>query len=109
MKPALDAISTALQASGISQRQLAEKTGISQSTISRILSGDRRMKMPELILIADAIGCTTTQLSGSGVAQRVRCAARSTNGSRVTALKSRLLHFMEIDALLDELNVPEGR
>ncbi|WP_175953998.1 helix-turn-helix transcriptional regulator [Schaalia sp. Marseille-Q2122] len=109
MDSTLNAISTALHTSGISQRQLAEKTGISQPTISRIMSGERPLKMPELILIADAIGCSTTQLTGSAVAQRVRCAARSTNGSNVDALKSRLLHFMEIDAMLDELGVPEGQ
>ena len=58
--------------------------------------------MPELVLIADAVGCTVAQLTGSAVADRVQCAARSTNGEDMNAMRQRLLHFMEIDSHLDD-------
>ena len=99
------AVSGALEGSGLSQRKLAEKTGISQSTVSRIIAGDRVAKLPELLLIADATGCTVAQLTGDTVADRVKCAARATNGSPMEQMKSRLLHFMEINAYLDDQGI----
>lgn len=100
------AIENARDAAGLSQRALAEKTGISQSTLNRILKGERVAKMSEIILIADATGCTVAQLTGRGVADQVRCAARSTNGSSMVAMRQRLLHFMELDAFLDDHAIP---
>lgn len=40
-------IERARVAAGLSQRALADVTGISQSTLSRIISGDRVAKLPE--------------------------------------------------------------
>jgi transcriptional regulator with XRE-family HTH domain len=100
------AIESARTAAGLSQRALADKTGISQATLNRILSGARVAKMPEIILIADATGCTVGQLTGSAVAQRARCAARATNGASMDSMRQRLLHFMELDAYLDEHAIP---
>ncbi|BAU96860.1 hypothetical protein N24_2598 [Corynebacterium suranareeae] len=91
----------------MSQRELAEKTGISQPTLNRIIRGDRSAKMPEILLIADALGCTVAELTGSAVADRVRCAARGTNGSNMEKMRQQLLHFMEIDAYLDDQAIPE--
>lgn len=102
----ITAIESARNAAGLSQRDLAEKTGISQPTLHRILSGKRSAKMPELILLADATGCTVAQLTGSAVADRVYCAARSTNGAKMDSMRQRLLHFMELDAYLDEYSIP---
>lgn len=99
-------IDNAREATGLSQRALAKKTGISQSTLNRILMGERAAKMTEIILIADATGCTVAQLTGDGVAGRVRCAARATNGSSMKAMRQRLLHFMELDAFLDDHAIP---
>ncbi len=103
------AIKSACAASGISQRELASKTGISQPTLNRILSGARTAKMPEIILIADATGCTIAQLTGSAIADRVQCAARSTNGSTMDSMRQRLLHFMELDAYLEDQAIPEAQ
>lgn len=100
------AIESARMAAGLSQRALADRTGISQATLSRILSGERAAKMPEVILISDALGCTVSQLTGSAVADRVTCAARSVNGADMDAMRQRLLHFMEIDAYLDDHAIP---
>lgn|SRR5690554_6551965 len=69
-------IERARAAAGLSQRALAEATGISQSTLSRIISGDREAKMPEVVAIAWATGHTVAQLTGVGTvadrAQNVR-------------------------------------
>ena len=104
----VSAIKNACAASQISQRELASKTGISQPTLSRILNGTRPAKMPEIIQIAAATGCTVAQLTGSTVADRVQCAARATNGSDMAALKQRLLHFMELDSYLEDQAIPEA-
>lgn len=98
--PLGNAIDSAREAVGLSQRALEDRTGISQSTLSRILSGKRTAKMTEIILIADATGCTVAQLTGTATADRVQYAARATNGSHLDKMHQRLLHFIELDAYL---------
>jgi transcriptional regulator with XRE-family HTH domain len=51
-------IERARAAAGLSQRALADQTGISQPTLSRIIAGDRVAKMPEIMTIAWATGHT---------------------------------------------------
>jgi transcriptional regulator with XRE-family HTH domain len=100
-------IDRAREAAGISQRNLADTTGISQSTLSRIISGDREAKLPELVEIAGATGHTLAELTGTGtVADRVQCAARSTNGSGMAGMRAALLHFLELDDYLDDQAIP---
>lgn len=99
-------IESARRAAGLTQRGLADRSGLSQPTLHRILSGQRPAKMPEIVLLADAVGCSVAQLTGSGVADRVQCAARSTNGQEMDAMRQRLLHFMELDAYLDDHGIP---
>lgn len=108
MERALESIKHAIETSKISQRELAERTGISQPTLNRIITGQRPMKITELMMIAPAIGCTVVQLLDSPVAERVQCAARSTNGSNLEDMRRSLLHFMEISNYLDELGIAEG-
>lgn len=96
------AIESARASAGLSQRALADRTGISQATLSRILAGDRTAKMTEIIVIAEATGCTVAQLTGHALADRVQCAARVAGGASVDSMRQRLLHFMELDAYLDE-------
>ena len=103
------AIKSASEAAGLSQRGLADNTGISQSTLSRILSGQRNAKMTEIIQIADATGCTLAQLTGSDIADRVQYAARATNGAGMDKMRQRLLHFIELDAYLDDQAIPASR
>lgn len=96
-------IERAREAAGLSQRGLADATGISQSTLSRIIAGDRAAKLPEIVAIAWATGHTVAQLTGaSTVADRVQCAARATNGSGMEDMREALLHFLELDDYLDE-------
>src|SRR5690625_5083366 len=103
------AIENAREAAGLSQRALEDRTGISQSTLSRILSGKRTAKMTEIIQIADARGCTVAQLTGTAIADRVQYAARATSGSAMETMRQRLLHFIELDAYLDDQAIPTPR
>lgn len=98
-------IESARTAAKLSQRELATRAGMSQATVNRILSGDRTAKMTEVIRIADATGCTVAQLTGTSIADRVQYAARATNGSDMSTMRRRLLHFMEVDAYLDDQGI----
>ncbi|GAA1119959.1 hypothetical protein GCM10009642_66780 [Nocardiopsis metallicus] len=100
-------IERARAAAGLSQRALAEATGISQATLSRIISEDRVAKMPELVAIAWETGHTVAQLTGTGaVTERVQCAARATNDSDMGDMRQALLDFLELDAYLDDQAIP---
>jgi transcriptional regulator with XRE-family HTH domain len=100
-------IERARAAAGLSQRALADLTGISQPTLSRIISGDRAAKIPEIVAIAWATGHTVAQLAGAeSVADRVQCAARATNDSGMDGMRQALLHFLELDDYLDEQAIP---
>ena len=100
-------IERARVAAGLSQRALADLTGISQSTLSRIISGDRVAKIPEVVAIAWATGHTVAQLTGVGtVADRVQCAARATNDSGIEGMRRALLHFVELNDYLDDHAIP---
>ncbi len=100
-------IERARVAAGLSQRALAEATGVSQSTLSRIVSGSRPAKMPELVAIAWATGHTVAQLTGTGmVADRAQCAARATNDSGMEDMRQALLHFLELNDYLDDHAIP---
>lgn len=100
-------IERARATAGLSQRALADATGISQSTLSRIISGDRVAKMPEVVAIAWATGHTVAELTGAGtVADRAQCAARATNDSGMECMRQALLHFLELDDYLDDQAIP---
>jgi transcriptional regulator with XRE-family HTH domain len=101
-------IERARVAAGLSQRALADATGISQSTLSRMISGDRPAKLPEIVAIAWATGHTVAQLTGAGtVADRVQCAARATNDSDMEGMRQALLHFLELNDYLNDHAIPE--
>ncbi|MDX2969160.1 helix-turn-helix domain-containing protein [Kribbella solani] len=101
------AVERARVAAGLSQRGLAEATGIAQATLSRIISGARAAKMPEIVLIAHATGHTVAQLTGEGgLAGRVQCAARSTSDSGMEEMRQALLHYLELDGFLDDHAIP---
>ena len=96
-------VERARSGAGLSQRELAVATGISQSTLSRIISGSRAAKMPEVVAIAWATGHTVAQLTGTGtVADRVQCAARATNDCGMESMHEVLLHFLELDDYLND-------
>lgn len=100
-------IERARAAAGLSQRALADMTGISQPTLSRVVSGHRTAKMPELVAIARATGVTVAELAGTGtVAERVECAARATNYADMDDMREALLHFLELDDYLSGQAIP---
>lgn len=100
-------IERARAAAGLSQRALADMTGISQPTLSRVVSGLRTAKMPELVAIAWATGATVAELAGTGtVAERVMCAARATNNAEMDSMREALLHFLELDDYLSGQAIP---
>ncbi|WP_107705983.1 helix-turn-helix domain-containing protein [Nocardioides allogilvus] len=91
---------------GMSQRALARKAGLSQPTLSRIESGERTPKMSEIILLADVLGCSVSEIpEHSAVRDRVVCFARAENGSDMSGLRSELVHLIELDAYLDAYGV----
>ncbi|MFD4368671.1 helix-turn-helix domain-containing protein [Rhodococcus sp. NPDC058521] len=106
----VDRIEQARVAAGISShRKLAERAGISQPTFSRIIAGNRPAKANELVAIAVATGCTLAQLTGSStVADRAQYAARSTNGAGMDQMRRQLLHFLELDAYLEDQGIGLG-
>jgi transcriptional regulator with XRE-family HTH domain len=100
-------IERACATAGLSQRALADSTGISQPTLSRVISGQRAAKMPELVAIAWATGTTVAELAGTGtVAERVECAARATNQANMEGMREALLHFLELDDYLAGQAIP---
>ena len=49
-------IKRALKKAGLSQRDLADHTGLSKSMISRIVSGERMPALPVALKLADKLG-----------------------------------------------------
>ena len=99
----VQAIERARRSAGLSQRSLAARAGLSQATLSRIINGERVAKLPEVVALARATGWSVAALTGgSVVAERAECAARVTNDSTGEDLHSSLLHFLELDAYLED-------
>ena len=100
-------IERARVAAGLSQRALADVTGVSQSTLSRVISGQRAAKMPELMAIGWATGATVAELAGIGtVTERAEGAAGATNHSDMDGMREALLHFLELDDYLSSQAIP---
>ena len=92
---------------GISQRDLAEFTGLSQPTLHRIEAGSREVSSIELSLIADACGVLVADLLGTNrIEEQVRCAGRTNDeGSKMIA--DYLMYALGVDQRLEQLGVPE--
>lgn len=100
-------IDSALKRSGLSQRDVAKATGISQATISRIITGERAAKMTEVLMIAWETGTTVAELTGAGaVADRMQCVARATGAGDVSQMHASLMGFLELDAYLEDQAIP---
>lgn len=94
-------------AAELTQRALARITGISQPTLSRIVTGERVAKMNEIMAIAAATGHTVAELTGiSMVADRAQYAARATGNTEMAAMREEMLHYLELDAYLDDQGIP---
>lgn len=96
-------ISCAINFSGLSQRQLSEASGISQSTISRIVSGDRVPTVPELVSLASALGVPFASLAHIELASdRALFAARASGDSDMSEMHNVLSSYLNLSAFLDE-------
>lgn len=94
-------------AAGLSQRALADATGISQPTLSRVITGQRAAKVPELVAIGWATGVTVAELAGTGtVTERAEGAARATNHADMEGMREALLHFLELNDYLAGQAIP---
>ncbi len=93
---------------GLSQRDLAQYSGISQSTIHRIETGQREASILELATLADACGVLIADLQGTNtLEEQVLCAGRTDDaGSR--ALADYMIYAFGLAQRLDELGVPEA-
>ena len=90
----------------LSQRQLAQETGIPQTTVFRIESGKRSAKMSEIFLIASTLGCGVSDLTGHfDIRDRVECAAPATDGLAMTSMKAELIRYLELDAYLEDQGI----
>ncbi len=95
-------IREALEATGMSRRELAQVTGISYGTLARTISGDRTIKMPEAILIARATGRTVDEITQPhAMEDRLECVGRSVGTSNAESLRRTLTHYFEIADYLD--------
>jgi transcriptional regulator with XRE-family HTH domain len=95
-------ISEALKSTGMSRRKLASLTGIPYATLTRIIAGERAIKIPEAIRIARATGRTTREITRPGYFDgRLECAARSTNGADMAGLIRTLTHYFAVADYLD--------
>ncbi len=97
-------------AAGLTQRQLQQKTGISQATLNRIERGGREPKMDELIAIAWATGTTYGDLVGdSEVRDRLQFAGRCGSSEALEAIKNEAAFFFELDDYLDQFGITRSR
>ncbi|CAM2792518.1 helix-turn-helix domain-containing protein [Actinomyces slackii] len=103
------ALAQALSVAGMSQRQAAAAAGLSQATLSRIVTGSRTATVPELLALSQALSVPLTMLSGvSPLAERCQVAARREGDAAMDSMRGTLLHFHELDAYLDGQAVPRG-
>ena len=94
-------------AAGLTQRDLEQKTGISQSTLNRIERDAREAKMGELVAIAWATGTTYGDLVGdSEVRDRLQFAGRVGSADAFEAMKNEAAFFFELDDYLDQFAIP---
>lgn len=100
-------LSAARSAVGLTQRDLEQYTGISQSTIHRTEAGERRASTLELSTLADACGVLIADLQGTNtLSEKVRYAGRTTEDG-CKALSDYMIYAFGVARRLDELGVPE--
>ncbi|NRH32782.1 helix-turn-helix transcriptional regulator [Rhodococcus sp. MS13] len=89
-----------------SRRELADKAGISVSTLSRIIAGTQPAKANELLAIAMATGCPLAELIGiCTMAEPLQCGARPDSGANFEEMREQLLQFFELNSYLDEQGI----
>lgn len=59
-----DLLAKQIKDSGMNQKQLAEKSGVTEAAISRYLHGTRKPNMSALVMLKKAFGCKWEELIG---------------------------------------------
>jgi transcriptional regulator with XRE-family HTH domain len=99
-------IVAAREAAGLSQRQLAVRSGVAQTTLSRIEQGVQLAKMNEVLALASALGCAISQLTGrSSVEDRLECVPCGADHSMTEKTRRELSHYLELDAYLEDQGI----
>lgn len=87
--------------SGLSQRDAERESGLSQSTWSRIESGARQPSAIEIVAIADAIGATVGEVTGTSHVRTEAVSAARAEGEAVEAMLEELTSYLELSDHLD--------
>jgi transcriptional regulator with XRE-family HTH domain len=95
---------------GLSQRDLERETGLSQSTINRIVKGTRPATLPELVQLSWALGVDFDDLVNEHpLAERVLSAPRASGrGVDAQQVRDRLVEYLRMDLHLDGRGVAKG-
>jgi transcriptional regulator with XRE-family HTH domain len=90
------------EAREISQSTAATALEISQSTYSRIESGERPLAGDELVILADLFGVRAAAVTGlPAIRRRARFVARTGGSpSAMTTMREKLYAYLELDAYL---------
>lgn len=100
-------IERARMAAGLSREALAEAAGVSQLTLSSIISGARMAKLPEIAAIAWATGQTVARLTDVPMmADRVQSTVHAASESGTGDLRNQLLYFLELNDYLADQGIP---
>lgn len=98
-------IEAARCAARLSKTELADAAGVSRRTLSRVISGERTAKMPEIMLVAAAAGVTVADLTGSPVRDRVRCSPHPKTPA-MEQLRDELVRLLELNDYLADQAIP---
>lgn len=99
-------ISSVMSDLGFSQRTLARRAGISQSTLSRSLRGDRSLSVDELVDIAGALDVSLALLTDDHSQEEdfLFAARSSCTDPRAQVVQNHLATLLRIRRTLDDLN-----
>ncbi|PLA27354.1 helix-turn-helix domain-containing protein [Corynebacterium coyleae] len=100
-------IVAARRAVGMSQRDLAAVSGLSQPTIQRVETGAKEPSPLQLSALAFGCGVSPESLRGSDSARANALVAGRTDDAGSEDLANYLLFALEMACDLDELGVPE--
>ena len=88
-------LAVVLKGQGKSAAWLAEGTGVSRSTVTRVINGERKNPKPETLLeFAEALGMTVDQLvAGTDAAERVTEASTLVPGAQYKEVLSKMFEY----------------
>jgi transcriptional regulator with XRE-family HTH domain len=91
-----DRLKSLMREKGLNQKQLAQKTHLTEAAVSKYLSGSRRPQLAVLLTLAAALGTSTDYLVGAKGAEGDRYkilenAIRQNKGSLTAEEKMRLI------------------